>query len=113
MSSFKSRHAKARLSLFFSSEPPLRVVAEQSIRHRFQKVVWLRVPPPTERTLPKEIWVSRLLSASADGTFLYAITGSRPRPEPTTGYSIDYSLCRMVVATGEIEVVKLLETPFA
>ena len=70
-------------------------------------------PPPTDRTQSKEIWVSTLLAASADGTFLYVITGSRPRPEPTTGYSIDYSLCRMVVATGEVDVVKVLETPFA
>jgi hypothetical protein len=73
----------------------------------------LAICSPPIATPGTEVWVSQLVAASGDGTFLYVITGCRPSPEPVTGYSVTYSLCRMSVPSGEIEVVTQLETPFA
>lgn len=70
-------------------------------------------PALSEHALQNDLWVSNLLSASADGLSFYAIIGSRPKAEPGTGYAIDYKLCKVCMATGAIEVITHIETPFA
>lgn len=70
-------------------------------------------PVLAEESLPKDLWVSNLVAASADGLSFYAVIGSRPKPETPTGYAVDYRLCKISLATGAIDVVTQLETPFA
>lgn len=59
-----------------------------------------------------ERWIAELICASGDGHTLYVVSGARPHPEPSGGYSVDYDLCKWTPAMGTLEVLDSLAMPF-
>jgi hypothetical protein len=61
----------------------------------------------------RRVWVSKLLSASADATTLYVILGSAPPHSAGTPYAARYFVAAVSVGDGSFEDLAELETPYA
>lgn len=59
------------------------------------------------------IWVSELLSASADGSVLWVQTGHQGVPRADGGWSVRYHISQVDVASGVISKITRLQGPYA
>jgi hypothetical protein len=72
----------------------------------------IAVPCPDVRESDaREVYVLELVLAR--GKDLYAITGARPVPIPSTGYKVEFRFCRINVETGQFDVISYLQSPYA
>lgn len=72
----------------------------------------IEVPSPAPLA-SRGVWVSSLLSAAADGSSLHVVAATMPWPEADGGYRVTYSIARLSVSTGTLDMVTDLPTPFA
>jgi hypothetical protein len=70
------------------------------------------LPDPTGYPTSR-LWISRVLASSPDGTWLHVIAAEQSPTREDGGYSFVYSLARMDVATGQLDKIVDLPTPFA
>jgi hypothetical protein len=70
------------------------------------------IPAPVDRG-SRALWVNEVLSASADGTFVYVVIGYRAAPRADGSYTVDFAISRMSVHTGVVEELVELRAVFA
>lgn len=61
----------------------------------------------------RAVWISQLLAAASDGTWLDVVVGAIPVPNPDGSYRATYSVARLEVATGLMQNLVILSTSFA